>query len=68
MENTSTLYDIMSIIIGHAVAGLLTDDAACKQWCLEQILVAVGIDLVKLEEELATGGESWEKGVPLPDP
>lgn len=43
-----------------AIAGLLMDVAHHKQHCLEQILVALGIDLEALRVKLL---KDWEPGI-----
>lgn len=50
------------------IDGLLTDGAHHKQWYLEEILKVLGVDLVKLREELQTPDEKgdyydWEDGI-----
>ena len=46
-----------------ATAGLLTEGGHHKQYCLEQILVALGIDLEKLRAELLEDDYDWEPGI-----
>lgn len=46
-----------------AVGGLLIDGAHHKQWHLEQILIALGIDLQQLWADLKTKGYEWEHGI-----
>jgi len=61
MEPT-TLYDVMGEIIRLATEGLINDEGPHKQWYLEQVLGAIGVDLAKLEQELKKQGSGWEKG------
>lgn len=46
-----------------ATAGLLTDMGHHKQYCLEQILIALGLDLGELRAKLLKDGYSWEPGI-----
>lgn len=50
--------------IQYAVSGLLTDGAHHKQWCLEEALQALGVDLCKLRETLQGMDYDWEDGIP----
>lgn len=49
--------------IGLCVYGLLTDGAHHKQWVLEQVLVALGVDLSELRSELQRDGYDWEGSI-----
>jgi hypothetical protein len=49
--------------VNFAVSGLLTDGGHHKQWCLEQVLVSLGIDLEELRSALQEGDYGWEEGI-----
>jgi len=47
-----------------AVEGLLTDGAHHKQWALEQVLKALGFDLIRIKGLIAEDQDGiWEKGI-----
>ncbi len=46
-----------------AVSGLLTDEGHHKQYCLEQILIAIDINLDELRTKLNQEGYDWESGI-----
>ena len=46
-----------------AIAGLLTDEKYYKQYCLEQILIAIGLDLDELRTRLNEDNCDWESGI-----
>ena len=46
-----------------AVGGLLIDGGHHKQWHLEQILIALGVDLEQLWIDLKSKGHEWEHGI-----
>lgn len=55
--------------ICYGVSGLLTDGAHHKQWIIEEMLKALGVDLDVLRDELRTPDKngntySWNKGIP----
>lgn len=50
--------------IQYAVSGLLVDGAHHKQWCLERVLEALGVDLAELRDTLEGMGYGWsEEGI-----
>lgn len=64
----NTTRDMNEKIKDLAINGLLTDGAHHKQWYLEEILKAGGVDLKELKAELATPGAGgdwyeWEPGI-----
>lgn len=46
-----------------AIEGLMTDGAHHKQWYLEEILKAIGVDLKDLRETLRKTDYDWEDGI-----
>ena len=50
--------------IEYAIHGLLTDGGHHKQWILEEVLKALGVNLDELRVELQTDGYDWEPGIP----
>jgi len=56
-------YDALSKVEDWAVAGLLDDEGHHKQYCLEQILLALGIDLAELRTRLSKDDYEWEPGI-----
>lgn len=47
----------------YAVAGLVTDGAHHKQWCLERVLEALGFDLAQLRANLKAEDYEWDEGI-----
>jgi len=48
----------------RAVAGLLIDGAHHKQWALEEVLKALGFDLIRIKGLIAEDQDGiWEKGI-----
>ncbi len=56
-------WDAFFKIEDWATAGLLTGESHRKQYCLEQILIAMGIDLTELRTKLNVEGYDWESGI-----
>ena len=52
-----------SLLRELALRGLLASDDGQKQWYIEQIAQAVGIDLEAFRAELETDGRKIERGV-----
>jgi len=48
----------------RTIDGLMTDGGHHKQWCLEQILILLGVDLEMLREKLNQEDYDWEPGIP----
>lgn len=46
-----------------AIAGLLADGGHHKQYCLEQILIALGVDLEGFRTKLLKDDYDWEPGI-----
>lgn len=47
----------------YAISGLTFDGCHHKQWLLEQVLLALDVDLDVLREEMRDDGYSWEPGI-----
>lgn len=48
----------------YAICGLLTDGAHHKQWCLEEVLTALGVDMDDLRQRLIHEEQcDWEPGI-----
>jgi len=47
----------------YAICGLLTDGGHHKQWCLERVLEALGLDLEIIRKELQAEDYDWEPGI-----
>lgn len=46
-----------------AIYGLTIDGAHHKQWFLEHILIALGVDLDELSDEVHQHDGAWEAGI-----
>jgi len=49
--------------ICYGVSGLLTDGGHHKQWAIEEMLKALGVDLNVLRKELRDDEYDWENGI-----
>jgi len=49
--------------IALAISGLFEDGEWHKQWYLEEILKALGKDLMELRKELNVEWNDWDKGI-----
>lgn len=64
-----TLEEVLKIKSGTdraaalAGLGLITDGADHKQWYLERILEALGVDLMVLHEQMRAEDYDWEEGI-----
>ena len=47
-----------------AIHGLLTDGSHHKQWALEEVLKALGMDLDELRSKLKEQDYYWDEGIP----
>lgn len=53
----------MGVATELAVDGLLTDGGHHKQWYLEEIIKALGMDLDTIREDLRDNDYDWEDGI-----
>ena len=61
--NLPTTADQLDEAVDFAIMGLLNDGGHHKQWCLEQVIIRLGVDLEELRQELTAEGYSWEEGI-----